>query len=224
MALIKRLKRITMAKIEAYLEAVEDPETIMPQLIAEMADKVKQAAGAEAKALTAVKAAQRKLDEAAGRAERMQQGAALAVAADDTDTARRAIAAQIDAEADSERIHQALRTAEDAHADAHATRVRLEGDLERLQKKTELIGRARAAQEAKTCYSAAARCRDTEPILDAVVKMEEAVERDEVEAEALGELNRLLGNDLDRYRVEDLQRDQEVQRRLDQLKREGGTG
>jgi hypothetical protein len=48
-----------MARIEASLASFEKPDTMPPRLVKEMADAVAEAARAQAKALTAVKADRR---------------------------------------------------------------------------------------------------------------------------------------------------------------------
>ncbi len=218
MGLISRLRRITMGKIEAFLDSIESPEILLPRLVEEMAEKVKLAANAEAKALTAVKSARRKLDEASGRAERMRKGASLAIKSNDSDTARKAIAAQMDAEADMERLSDSLRVTECAREDARDVRIRLSEDLEQLRsRKVELIARARAVGGIGERKSISDLLDEGDGVLDAVMRMEESVEQRGTEVEVQCEINRLLGGDVERYRIEDLQRDEEVQRRLNEM-------
>ena len=100
MGQIAKLKRLTMARIEAFLASIERPEDVMAGLIAEMKQKVSQAARAQAKAASAVKADRRRLDAATGRVIRLEKGAAIAVKSGQVDVARQAIAAQIRAEQD----------------------------------------------------------------------------------------------------------------------------
>jgi len=220
MGLISRLKRITIGKIEAFLDAIEKPEDVLPRLIEELEEKVRQAANGEAKALTAVKAAQRKLDEATGRANRMKKGAELALKAEDIDTARRAIAAQMDAEKDVAQWTVSLDTAEQACSGAREVRKRLASDLESLRaRKDELIARARAARDQKKVAEMMGSMKEGQGILDVVARMEDKVVQDESEAQVMNEVNHILG-DLDKYKLDELQRNDEVQRRLDELKKE----
>ncbi|MHC4434411.1 MAG: hypothetical protein ACYTBS_21430, partial [Planctomycetota bacterium] len=78
MGRISRLKTITKSRIEAFLASLETPETVLPQLMREMAEKVKEAARAEAKALSAVKGDRRRLDAGLGKIVRFKEGAVLA--------------------------------------------------------------------------------------------------------------------------------------------------
>ncbi len=229
MGLISRMKRITRGKIEAFLDAVESPEVILPQLAREMAEKVKQAANAEAKALTVVRSAQRKVDEAAGRAARMQRGAELALTTGDVDTARQAVAAQIEAEREIERIDVSLATAKNAYAEAGAVRRRLSADLADLRhRKNEILHRARAAAAQRTAQRAAGPTAtsvlaDGQSILDAVARMEAKVGRAETDADVQTHADALLAPTLPDERIDELLKDQEVQRRLEELKRRSAS-
>ena len=93
MGLLKRLRRITKARIEAFLDSVETPELVLPRLVAELGEKVQEAANAEAKSIGATKGAQRKLDEATGRATRLQRGAKLAIDVGDEEYRSRLVGA-----------------------------------------------------------------------------------------------------------------------------------
>ena len=218
MGLISRLKRITIGKIESFLDSIEHPEVILPQLIEELQEKVRQAANAEAKALTAVKASHRKLDEASGRAERMRKGAELAISGADYDTARKAIAAQMEAEEQIARLTETVNTAELAHSAAREVRINLTGDLEILKiRKDEIIARARAAKQ--RVKLAQVTENNSQEILDIVARMEDKVVEKETEADVIDQVNRLLGTDIDKYAIDELQRNDEIQRRLDELKK-----
>mgnify|MGYP001019381975 CR=1 FL=1 len=222
MGLISRLRRITRGRIEAFLDAIEDPAAVVPVLIDELAAQVTAAANAEAKALTAVKASRRRLDEAAGKAARMGQAAELAVQAGKEDLARQAVAMQLQAETDQAAAAEAVQTAESAHAEARSVRVQLASELERLRaRKGELIARARQAKADKRCP---ARAADGKRLLDEVARMEEKIVTGEIAAEADAETAALLGEQLSGDQVEKLLRDQEVQRRLDQLRKDMQQG
>ena len=221
MGLISRLKRITRGRIEAFLDAVEKPEVVLPQLITEMAAKLKQAANAEAKALTAVKGAQRKCDEADGRTARMAKGSELALKAGELDTARQALAAQLQAEREMESLTRSLQTAQIAYDEAKLVRRCLKRDLDDLRRrKDEIIRRARAASAGgQRTAQQLTLLDDGRNILDTVARMEDKVEHDESIAAAGSELNRILGPGLVDRRLEELANDREVDKRLDELKR-----
>jgi len=223
MGLISRLKRITRGRIEAFLDSVEDPELILPQLIDELADQVRQAGAAEAKALSAVKSAQRKLDEASGRAARLQRGAELAVQADRMNMARQALAAHLEAERDVEARQTALDSAESAHRDANAVRCQIQAELKDLKARgDEIVARSRAARQKKDLLKTAAKSIDAEPgsksILAEVARMEELVDHAEAEVQVADDLRHALGPTFPDERARDLERDTEVRNRLEALK------
>jgi phage shock protein A len=220
MGLIDRLRRITRARIEAFLDTVETPETVLPQLVEELGDKVEDAARAEAKALSAVKAAQRRLDEATGRADRMERGARLAMRQKDEETARKALAAQIESERKAETCRRELEGTEKAYREAGAVRRQLQQDLEDLRSRSrELIARSRRAHIRKDQSLASGASKD-ESILDAVARMEARVDEMEAEVEVADEVAQTLGASFELERVEQLERDAEVEERLRQLQGE----
>ena len=219
MGRIERLKAVTMARIEAFLASLEKPETVIPQLVREMADTVAEATRAEAKALTAVKADRRRLDAASGRVERLSKGAALAVKADKLDTARQAIAAQIEAEGEVERCRTCLETSESAYQSAGHVRAQLQHLLDELKlRKQDLLARVRLLrQQVKTQDTAFPR-RGASGILDAIARMEMKVEEQEAQAEIQDQIRQTLGATFQHERVVELENDAEVNRRLDELK------
>lgn len=60
MPLIRQLQRLTLPRIQELLASLAAPEVAYPQLLVELTAKVAAAANAEAKARTAVAAAQRR--------------------------------------------------------------------------------------------------------------------------------------------------------------------
>lgn len=63
MALIRQLQRLTLGRVEEFLASLAAAEMVYPQLLAELGEKVKAAANAEAKARTAVVSDERRGDE-----------------------------------------------------------------------------------------------------------------------------------------------------------------
>ena len=62
MGIFKRLHRITIGRIETFLDKAENPEHLFPVLIEEMQTQLKAATSAEAKATVALKQATRDLE------------------------------------------------------------------------------------------------------------------------------------------------------------------
>jgi len=218
MKLIERLKRITMGRIEAFLDSVEKPEQILGQLIREMSAQITAAANAEAKALGAVKGSQRKFDETAGRLHRLTEGAALAAKANELELARQAIAAQMQTEQDMQKCRANLEKAEQAYQNASNARKQLTDNLNELkQRKDELIAKS---QHIKTQSQS---LEVTGDILDAVARMEAKIDVDQAETEIRNEISKTLGLSFNEQRVKNLEQNAEVQRRLNEITKKANT-
>lgn len=218
MARIAQLKRITKARIDAFLQTVEKPEHILPQLEKEMAKRVTEAARAEAKALAATRGAQRRIDEAAGRAIRLEKGAKNALGIGDVQTARRAVAALIDAEKNTEQLRQSLETAHNAYLSAAQVRMQLQQNLEDLKtRRKELVARSRRVELKKAVTAKSEDFAATEDILDAVAKMETKLDGTEAEIEARNHLH-AIDLTIDDQKLERKLHDAEVTARLAELK------
>ncbi len=222
MGRISRLKSITRSRIEAFLASLEDPEVILPQLIKEMEDRAREASRAEAKALSAVKGDRRRLDTALGRVIRFKEGAVLAVEVDEIDTARQAIAAQIQAEKEVEKCRNDLAVSESAYNSAGQVRRQLRQNLIELRlKKNDILTRSREIRSQKSSNKKLGDLsRDaSKNILDIVAKMESKIEEAEGEIEIKDEIARTLGVSFPYERVRVLESDAEVDRRLTEIKR-----
>jgi phage shock protein A len=218
MKLIERLKRITIGRIEAFLDTVEKPEYILPQLARQMSDQIAAAANAEAKSLGAVKGSQRRFDEAAGRLHRLSEGASLAAKANELDLARQAIAAQIQAEQDLQKCRTELEKAEQAYKDASDARKQLMDTLNELKhRKDELISKSRRIKSQTQSIT------ETGDILETVARMEAKIEVAQAESEIRNEISKTLGLSFDEQRVRKLEQNAEVERRLNEITKKAIT-
>jgi len=229
MGRISRLRTITKSRIEAFLASLEEPEVVLPQLIREMEDKAKEAARAEAKALSAVKGGRRRLDTGLGKIIRFKEGAVLAVKADEIDTARQAIAAQIQAEKEMDKCKNDLAVSESAYNSASQVRSQLRQNLIELKlKRNDILKRSREIRREQSfdkkldSFSRNA----SRNILDMVARMESEVDEAEAEIEIKDEITRTLGVSFPYERVKVLESDDEVDQRLNEMKRkiQGGQG
>lgn len=200
---------------------MEKPEIILPQLIREMEEKVEETARAEAKALSAVKGGRRRLDTGLGRVVRLNEGALLAVKANKVDTARQAIAAQIQAEKEVRKCTSDLAISESAYNSAHQARNQLQDNLKELKlknndilKRSKEIKREQSFNNKLDIFSSGAR----KNILDMVAMMESKVDEAEAETDIHDEITRVLGVGFPYERVKVLESDAEVDRRLNELK------
>jgi phage shock protein A len=221
MGLINRIRRLTVARIENFLNTVEDPEVIFPQLVREMEDQVRAAISAEAKALAASKATERDAGKTRQKLDRMIRGAEIAVEKDDNKTARDAVKAQIALESDLKIQDDAAARAGRAYEDAKSARIQIEGQLNELRnKKNEIITRARVAKSQKKIEkTVGGRVSSATSILDAVVRMEGKVEEAEAELEIRRGMDKGGVTPSLEQRLDELERDGEVEKRLAELKK-----
>ncbi len=188
-----------------------------------MEEQVQETARAEAKALSAVKGDRRRLDTGLGKVVRFTDGAVLAAKANEIDTARQAIAAQIQAEKEVEKCRNDLAISESAYNSASQVRKQLRQNLRELKlKKNDILERSReirrelSLNEKLDSLSSGAG----KNILDVVARMESQVDEAEAEIGIRDEITRTLGISFPYERVKVLESDAEVDRRLDEIKGE----
>ena len=221
MGQIERLKRITKSRIEAFLDSLERPDVIFPQLVKELSAKVKEAANAEAKALTAVKADQRRLDEANGMMLRFETGAIMAFNSDDITMTKQAISAQITAEKKVDSYKRSLEISESAYTAARQVRIQLHDNLKDIKnRKKEILKRHRQSQlQNKMLQKGEPQSpTSTNNIMDAVARMEAKVELEESRNEVQNEISKTLGSAFKVGNLDQLENEAEIQRRLQQLR------
>lgn len=230
MGLFKRLHRITIGRIETFLSRVEDPETLFPVLVKEMAEQLEAAAGAEAKAMATLKSCEREVGKHDDTIEKYGKGALLAVKKGDDKTAREAVKAQISAEKYSELSARNLQTAKLALERARSNRERIQKQLEELKaRKDEILTRARVAKTQKNIQATVngfiSSGESSDSILDSVARLEAKIEEDEAKLEiqeslvGVGTASPSLEQKLD-----DMNNEAEIQRRLDELKEKAIRG
>ncbi|MEJ2108627.1 MAG: PspA/IM30 family protein [Acidobacteriota bacterium] len=221
MGLISRIRRITVSRIENFLNTVEDPEILFPQLIREMEDQVRAAISAESKALAALKTAERDAERIRQKIDRMTSGAEIAVEKGDNETARDAVKAQITFESELKIQEDAISRMERAYADAKSARLQIEEQLDELRtKKNEILTRARiASAQQKIEKTVGGRAGSTNSILDAVLRLESKVEEAEAELEVRRGLDTGGATPSLERRLDELERNEEIEKRLTELKK-----
>ncbi len=190
MGLIKRLHRITIGRIEAFLDKVEDPEVLFPQLVKEMEEQLRTATTEEAAAIAATKRAEHAVEKATAKVEQLGRGAEQAVAVGEDDTARGALTAQIDTEKTAEMCKRDLETLAATVDLATAARKQIAEQLDQLRaKKNEILTRARVAKtRRKIQRTVSGSVGSSGSILDAVARLEASVEETETELEIQAKL------------------------------------
>ena len=211
-----------MSKIETFLASIERPEDILPQLVKEMSEKVNEAAKAEAKALSAVRGERRRLDAVIGKIERFRKGAQLALKINDDKTARQAIAAQIDSEKQADIFRDRLNISEDAYKSANTVRKKLQQQLKELKyNQKNLLIRVEQLKSREIFQKKISSFNlDTKDILETVAKIEGDIDEQEALIEIQDEISQTLGSTFEHERARELEKDSEVDRRLEKLKKE----
>ena len=224
MGLISRIRRITVSRIENFLNTVEDPEVLFPQLVREMEDQVRAAISAETKALAAQKTSERDVAQIRQKLGRLARGAELAVEKGENETARDAIRAQIALESDLKFQEDAVSRAKRAYEDAKDARMQIEKQLEELRtKKNEILTRARiASTQKKIEKTVSGRASSSNSILDAVVRLESKVEEAEAELEIRRSMDAGGATPSLERRLDELEQNDEIEKRLAELKKKIG--
>jgi len=152
----------------------------------------------------------------------MTAGARAALQQGDEATAREAIAAQIQLEDEVARCSQAVATANQCFSDAHSARVQTQKQLDEVRaKKDEILTRARVVQsQEKIQRTVQGPAASSGSILDAVSRLETRLEEQEAGLAVRKELGQSGGGGTAalEQRIEDLHRQQEIERRLEAMK------
>jgi phage shock protein A len=225
--LFKRLHRITLGRIEAFLSRVEDPELVFPVLVKEMQQQLEAAGDAEARAVATLKSCEREVNKHAETIGRYGNGALLAIKKGDGETARHSVEAQIDAERAAEFSKRNFGVARQSLERARTGRERIQQQLEELQaKKDEILTRARVARvQKKIQATVSGSAGSSDSILDAVARLESQIEETEAELEIQASLTgeATAGPSLER-KLSELDREARIEERLARLKEEVSRG
>ena len=222
---LKRVRRLTMAKINAFLDGAEKPEEIFPRLVQEMREEGKKAVEAEATAVAALRRREQDHSEAKGDVEKWSGRAELAVKDGNDDLARKALERQVAAEKRLAAAEDSLQVARQAAEQAREAREDLHNNLETLERKrTEILARARAAKQQGEVQKVLAGIESGGggSILDAVARMEEKVAQAEAKAEAYGDVASEKRHDDLEVEFRKLERKQSIEERLAELKEKVG--
>lgn len=210
-----RIKRITVSRIQAFLESVDEPETAFHQLVDEIQSRIGDAVNAESKGFAAFKASQRKLDESMGRSIRLEKGAEMALRQGDEALAREALAQQVQVERAIEDQRLALQQSETALIQARESRLHLQVQLEELKRRgREIIARIRSVKGAAETYKRINKVSASRAaLLDEVARIQSVEEPEAFSFQPTGELSGTFEGSLE-YRLRTLEREAEIERRL----------
>lgn len=209
MGLLSRLKDISTGKLITFLDEAERPEQLIPQLLDELSSQRQALRNAETKSLTAVRAAQRRLEETMGRALRLKRGAELALSKGEEATAREALREQIKVDQavprQREQVEQAQKILDNVREQSGALR-------EQIVAVKEKQARLKATPPPSVSSSS------SEPLLRKVAQMEERTVSEEIEQEARREVFQRKRS-LDERLIE-LERSEEIEKRLNLMKKD----
>jgi len=210
-----RIKHITISRIQAFLESVDEPEAAYHQLVDEIQRRIGDAVNAESKGFAAFKANQRKLDESMGRSVRLERGAEMALRQGDEALAREALAQQVQVERAIEDQRLALQQSETALIQARESRLHLQIQLEELKRRgREMIARILSAKDTAETYKRINKVRASgSALLDEVARIRPVEEPEAVSFQSAGELSGTFERSLE-YRLRTLEREAEIERRL----------
>jgi phage shock protein A len=218
---LKRVRRITMGKIHAFLDAAENPEEVFPQLVQEMREECRKSVDAEAIAVAAFRRRQQEYDSLQAEMAKWAQRAEMAVRDGDDALARTAIEGQMSGEKRVADHRRALDQARGAADRAREARHDLHDKLHTLERRRdEILARARAAKGQVEVQKvlAGVEAGSGASILDAVARMEDRVTEAEARAGAYAEVALdMTGGDAE-ARFRELERRQAVEARLLELK------
>ena len=227
MGLFKRLHRVTIGRIEAFLSRVEDPELVFPVLVKEMQQQLEAATEAEARAVATLKGCEREVNKHAETIGRYGNGALLAIKKGDDETARHSVEAQLDAEKTAEFSKKNLEVARQSVDRAKTSREQIQQQLEELRaKKDEILTRARVAKvQKKIQATVSGSAGSSDSILDAVARLEAQIEETEADLEIQASLTgeSKASPSLER-KLDELDREAQVEQRLAQLREQVSRG
>ena len=166
-----------------------------------------------------------RLDEANGKVSRLENGARLAIRADDIETARQAIAVQIQVEQEAQKRRAELELSEKAYRSSSAVYKQLMTNLATLKEKKAAILKRYRQQQLTRQLQKQYKPFIVDPekdILGAIARMESKIEQQEIELEVQTELTKTLGISFNEERVQRLERHAQVDQRLNEMKKQLG--
>lgn len=218
---LKRVSRITMGKINTFLDGAENPEEVLPMLLKELRAEQQKAIEGEATAIAAHKRRVQEYQEVEADITKWAGRAELAVKDGDDGLARTALENQVAAEKRLEIAKPTLVTAERAADQARHAREDLQAKVATLEtKRDEIIARAQAAKQQEEVQKVLAgiEAGKGDSILEAVARMEDKVAVAEARADAYGEVAaEVTGGDTE-SKFRDLEQKGLVDERLKELK------
>lgn len=223
MGVFSRIGDILKANINDLIDKAEDPEKMVKQIIMDLQKDVKVSTEALGKAMASQRIAERQHEQALRTAASWESKAKAALAAGDTEMAKKALSYKVKADADVESTASMLNTITDQTNTIRTQVETLKSKLEEAKsRQSMLIARSQMAKTQKNLAQSIGGM-DSSAAFDKLSRMEEKIEREEAEAAAFSEIAGGAGSDMKSF--EELENDMKVDAELQRLMAEmnGGT-
>lgn len=214
MGIFSRIGDVLKANINDMIDRAEDPEKMVKQIIIDLQKDVRTSTEALGKAMASQRIAERQHSQAVKTAAGWESKAKTALAAGDTEMAKKALSYKVKADADVESTAQMLETittqTEAIRDQVEALKAKLD---EAKGRQSMLIARSQMAKTQKS-LSQSMGGMDASAALDKFARMEEKIEREEAEAAAFAEI---AGGSADMKSFEEMENDAKVDAELQRL-------
>ncbi len=218
MSILGRIKDLLSANINSMLDKAEDPEKMANEYLRQLTNELYEARTNVAAAMADETKLEQKMVEFQGQADQWQSKAEAALRAGDEELAKAALSRKVQAQkmADQYRTQHA---AQEEQVDAlQEALVDLETRIAETKAKKELIIAKKNRAQTQEALQSTMRSMGQVGALDKLDQLEEKVDDRLAKAEAMSKLE---GDSLDN-RFRDLERNQEVDSELEELKRKLG--
>ncbi len=219
MGIFSRIGDVLKANINDMIDRAEDPEKMVKQIIIDLQKDVRTSTEALGKAMASQRIAERQHEQALKAVASWESKAKAALAAGDTDMAKKALSYKVKADTDAQNTAQMLET---VTTQTEAIRDQVEALKSKLDeaksRQAMLIARAQMAKTQKNLAQSLGGV-DASAALDKFSRMEEKIEQQEAEAAAFSEIAS-GGSDMKSF--EELENDAKVDAELQRLMAEMG--
>lgn len=234
-SILGRIAQLTRANINALIDAAEDPERMLDQMIRDYTNNIDEARDAIAQSIGNLRMMEEDAREAAETAGEWgaKAAAATAKAAELRSTnpaeadrfenlARVALKRQIDYEKQAKDMQPTIAQQTEVVARLKDGLASMNGKLEELKaKRDELVSRAKMAEAQTQVHDALRSVNITDPTSE-ISRFEEKIRREEAKVKGQAELA-ASSLDVQFESLDDVARDAEVEARLAELKRQAGA-
>ncbi len=214
MGILDRVATILRSNVNALLDAAEDPELMIDQIIRDQADGIRQARGQVAEMIAEEKRLRAQVEENEKLVEEWGRKAELAVVRGVDDLAREALRRQKDYEENID-VYKSQWTSQSEAVEKLKTALRnLEEKYEATKRQRDaLIARSRRARTQQKIQEVSATLNINDPSAE-LARMEDRIRRQE----ALAEASTILEEDSFDKRFQELEGDSDIEARLRALK------